>query len=159
FPTEVNLQGDARITIAELLKRVERKTDREWQGQLNENIENWWELMSERASVAAAPINPQQVFWSLNHRLPDDVVLACDVGSSTNWYARFLKIRRGMSGTLSGGLASMGNGVPYVVAAKFACPDRPAVAMVGDGAMQMLGNQGLMDIAKYWKEWSDPRCV
>src|SRR5699024_802477 len=94
-----------------------------------------------------------------NGCLPDNVMLACDVGSCTNWYARFLKIRRGMSGTTSGGLATMGNAVPYLLAAKLACPDRPGVALVGDGAMQMLGNQGLMDIARYWPEWEDPRCV
>ena len=159
FPTEVNLQGDTKTTVAELLKRIERKTDRKWQDKLIENTEDWWQLMSKRAAVSAEPINPQQIFWSLNQRLPDNVILSCDVGSSTNWYARFLKIRRGMSGAVSGGHASMGNGVPYAVAAKFACPDRPVIAMVGDGAMQMLGNQGLLDIAKYWREWANPRCI
>lgn len=159
FPTEVNLQGDTKTTVTELLKRVERKLDRKWQNKLIENTEDWWQLMAERAAVPAQPINPQQVFWSLNQRLPDDVMLACDVGTASNWYARFLKIRRGMMGSISGGHASMGNGVPYIVAAKFDFPDRPGIALVGDGAMQMLGNQGLMDIAKYWRDWSDPRCI
>ncbi len=159
YPTEVNLQGDARTTVSELLKRVQRKADRTWQNQLIDNTRDWWKLMGERAAVPAKPINPQQVFWSLNMRLPDNVVLACDVGTASNWYARYLKIRRGMAGSISGGHASMGNGVPYVLSGKFAYPERPGIALVGDGAMQMLGNQGLMDIAKYWQEWDDPRCI
>ncbi|HDZ37260.1 MAG TPA: thiamine pyrophosphate-requiring protein [Marinobacter sp.] len=159
YPTEVNLQGDARSTVMALTERITRKEDRSWQNKIIENTRDWWELIDERAEVSAKPVNPQQVFCSLNKRLPDDVMLACDVGSSTNWYARYLKIRRGMIGSVSGGLASMGNGVPYLLAAKFAYPDRPGIAMVGDGAMQMLGNQGVIGIAKYWKEWADPRCI
>jgi len=159
FPNEVNLQGDTKTTVTELLKRVERKQDRQWQQTIIENTRDWWHLMGKRAAVPADPINPQQVFWSLNARLPDDVVLSCDVGTASNWYARYLQIRRGMVGSISGGLASMGNGVPYVLAGKFAYPKRPGIAMVGDAAMQMLGNQGLMDIAKYWQEWDDPRCI
>lgn len=61
--------------------------------------------------------------------------------------------------TLSGTLATMCPGVPYSIAAKFAYPDRVAIALVGDGAMQMLGNGGLITISKYWKRWSDPRLV
>ncbi|MDN5924211.1 MAG: thiamine pyrophosphate-requiring protein [Xanthomonadales bacterium] len=159
YPTEVNLQGDAAATVAALGKRVARKTNRDWQDTLIKKTRAWWQLMAERADVSADPINPQKVFWSLNARLPDNVMLCSDVGSSTNWYARYLKIRRGMLGSVSGGLASMGNGIPYLLAAKFAYPDRPAIAMVGDGAMQMLGNQGLIGVAKYWREWADPRAV
>lgn len=159
YPTEVNLQGDAAATVAALGKRVARKTNRDWQDTLIKKTRAWWQLMAERADVSADPINPQKVFWSLNARLPDNVMLCSDVGSSTNWYARYLKIRRGMLGSVSGGLASMGNGIPYLLAAKFAYPDRPAIAMVGDGAMQMLGNQGLIGVAKYWREWADPLAV
>lgn len=159
FPTEVNLQGDTRSTVNELLKRVNYKSDRKWQHQLIKNTQYWWQLMADRAAVPADPINPQQVFWSLNQRLPINAILACDVGSATNWYARYLQVRRNMQGSLSGGLATMGNGVPYIIAAKFAFPERPGIAMVGDGAMQMLGNQALMDLAKYWREWVDPRCI
>ncbi|HLQ84581.1 MAG TPA: thiamine pyrophosphate-requiring protein [Salinisphaeraceae bacterium] len=159
YPTEINLQGDAAATLAALTERVSRKSDRDWQNQLIRKTRDWWQLVSERAEVAADPINPQQVFHSLSERLPDNAMLISDVGSATNWYARCLQIRRGMSGSVSGGLASMGNGVPYLLAAKFAHPDRPAIAMVGDGAMQMLGNQALISLAKYWQEWADPRAV
>jgi pyruvate dehydrogenase (quinone) len=108
---------------------------------------------------AAEPSNPQRVFWDLSPRLPDRCIIAGDSGSHTNWYARDVKMRRGMMGTLSGGLASMGSGMPYAVAAKFAHPDRPVLAVCGDGAMQMNGMNELITVSKYWQEWSDPRLV
>ena len=159
YPTEVNLAGDAKATVAALNQRVTRKTDRQWQTRLIQKTRDWWDTMAERAEVSADPVNPQAVFAALSERLPTNAMLACDVGSATNWYARYLKIRRGMIGSVSGGLASMGNGVPYLTAAKFAYPDRPGIAMVGDGAMQMSGNQALLTIAKYWQEWANPTAI
>jgi len=64
-----------------------------------------------------------------------------------------------MLASLSGTLASMGCAVPYAIAAKFAYPHRVPIAVVGDGAMQMLGMNELITIAKYWKEWADPRLI
>src|SRR3982751_1925966 len=112
-----------------------------------------------RARAPAEPVNPQRVFWELSPRLPDNAILTSDSGSAANWYARDVKIRQGMRGSLSGTLATMGAGVPYAIAAKFAHPDRVAVALVGDGAMQMNGMAELLTIEKYWKRWSDPRLV
>src|SRR6185312_7232486 len=112
-----------------------------------------------RAMNNAHPINPQRVFWELSSRLPDNCILSSDSGSSANWFARNLKIREGMMASLSGNLATMCPGVPYAIAAKFAHPDRVSIALVGDGAMQMLGNNGLITISKYWKRWSDPRLI
>lgn len=159
YPTEVNLHGDAAAIVQALIERVSLKEDRSWQEKIIEETRDWWALLGKRAQTSASPINPQYVFWSLNQQLPDNVMLACDVGSATNWYARYLKIGSDMMGSVSGGLASMGNGVPYILSAKFAYPDRPGVAMVGDGAMQMLGNQALIGISQYWQEWEDPRCI
>jgi pyruvate dehydrogenase (quinone) len=107
----------------------------------------------------ADPINPQRVFWELSSRLPDYSILSSDSGSAANWFARDLRLREGMMASLSGTLATMGPGVPYAIAAKFTHPDRPAIALVGDGAMQMNGNSELITIAKYWQQWSDPRLV
>lgn len=159
YPSEVNLHGEAKATLKALAKRLNRKNDRDWRSSLESKVEDWWKLMAKRARVSADPINPQLVFHALSARLPTNVLLACDVGSSTNWYARYLRIQPGMVGSVSGGLASMGNGIPYLLAAKFCHPDRPAIALVGDGAMQMLGNMGLISLAKYYREWSDPRAI
>jgi pyruvate dehydrogenase (quinone) len=107
----------------------------------------------------AGPLNPQRVFWELSPRQPDRCILTCDSGSAATWYAQNTKIRRGMMASLSGGLATMGPAVPYAIAAKYAWPDRPVVAILGDGAMQMNGINGLITIARHWKEWSNPRLV
>ncbi|MEP4523592.1 MAG: thiamine pyrophosphate-dependent enzyme, partial [Alloalcanivorax venustensis] len=159
YPTEVNLHGDAAATLEALLERVTPKQDKSWRADLEERIADWWGTVEARAYTSAEPLNPQRIFWELSSRLPDDTRLAADVGTATDWYARFLKVNGKVQGTTSGGLASMGNGVPYALAAKFAEPDKPVVAMVGDGAMQMIGNNGLITAAHYWREWSDPRLV
>jgi pyruvate dehydrogenase (quinone) len=91
--------------------------------------------------------------------LPNDAILTGDSGSSTVWLARDVRLRRGMKLSLSGGLATMGAAVPYALAAKFAYPDRVVVATTGDGAMQMVGNAALIDVAKHWRRWRDPRLI
>jgi pyruvate dehydrogenase (quinone) len=159
YPTELNLIGDAAETLRVLLPYLERKTDRSWRARIERNVAEWWQLLESRAMNSAVPVNPQRVFWELSSRLPDNCILSSDSGSAANWYARDIKIRRGMMASLSGTLATMGPGVPYAVAAKFAFPGRVAIALVGDGAMQMNGINGLITIAKYWHEWSDPRLI
>jgi pyruvate dehydrogenase (quinone) len=159
YPMEVNLVGDAKETLAALLPKLERKEDRAWREQIESKVEDWWKLMDERALLGADPLNPQRVFHELSQRLPDGAILTADSGSSANWYARNIKLRKGMMGSLSGTLATMGPGVPYAIGAKFAYPDRPVIALVGDGAFQMNGMNELITIAKYWERWSDPRLI
>lgn len=159
YPNEVNLVGDSAATLRALMPLLSARTKREWREQIETNVERWWNVLEARAMNDAKPVNPQRVFHELSPRLPDNCILASDSGSSANWYARDIKIRRGMMASLSGNLATMGPGVPYVIAAKFAFPDRVAIAMVGDGAMQMNGNAELITIAWYWKQWADPRLI
>ncbi|KAA0576411.1 thiamine pyrophosphate-requiring protein [Azospirillum sp. Sh1] len=159
YPMEVNLVGDSAGTLRELIPLLRRKQDRSWRDGIEAGVADWWKVLEARAMNDATPLNPQRVFWELSPKLPDDVMIACDTGSGTNWYARDIKIRRGMKATLCGGLATMGPGMPYALAAKFAHPDRPVLAIVGDGAMQMNGMNALITLSKYWKRWSDPRFV
>ena len=159
YPMEVPLHGDARETLRALLPMLKERSDRSWQKDIEESVRDWWALLEERAHVDAKPINPQRVFWELSPRLPEGCTITSDSGSSANWFARDIKIRAGMKATLSGNLATMCPGVPYALTAKICSPDRPAVALVGDGAMQMLGNTGLITVAKMWREWKDPRLV
>ncbi|HJV35458.1 thiamine pyrophosphate-requiring protein [Geomonas sp.] len=159
YPMEVNLQGDATLTLRALVPLLQRKGDRGWREGIEKNVREWWEIMEARAMLPAHPINPQRLFWELSSRLPNNCILTCDSGSSANWYARDLKVRPGMMASLSGGLATMCPGVPYAIAAKINHPDRPVIAMVGDGAMQMQGINGLITIAKNWKSWSNPNLV
>ena len=159
YPMELNLVGDAKATLAALIPLLQRKTDRSWQQEIQENVQRWWRVLEARAMNAADPVNPQRVFWELSPRLPEGAILTIDSGSSANWYARDVKLRRGMMASLSGGLATMGPAVPYAIAAKFAWPERPVIALAGDGAMQMNGINGLITVARLWRQWADPRLV
>ncbi len=159
YPMEVNLVGDSAETLRALLPRLHRKEDRSWREQIEGEIGEWWNLMEHRAQLAADPINPQLVFHELSERLPDGAIISSDSGSSANWYARDVKLRKGMMASLSGTLATMGPGVPYAIAAKFAYPSRPVFALVGDGAMQMNGINELITIAKYRDRWPDQRLI
>ena len=161
YPMDLALEGDSKQSLAELLPLLQRKEDRSWQERIKENVADWWALMDEQGEPADrnGRIRPQGLFTALSRRLPDDAVLSSDSGSAANWYARHIRIRRGMKAMLSGNLATMVPGVPYAIAAKFAYPGRVSVAMVGDGAMQMGGMAEMLTAAKYYKSWQDPRMI
>jgi pyruvate dehydrogenase (quinone) len=159
YPMEVNLVGDSKETLRALIPRLKRKEDRSWRDGIESGVADWWKLMEERALAEADPVNPQRVFHELSPRLPENCIVSSDSGSAANWYARDIRLRKGMKASLSGTLATMGPGVPYAIAAKFAFPDRVAIALVGDGAFQMNGMNELITIANNWERWSDPRLV
>jgi pyruvate dehydrogenase (quinone) len=159
YPYEVNLVGDAAMTLRALIPLLERVEDRSWREGIEENVASWWESMAAEAAFEADPINPMRIFSELSERLPDDAIVVADSGSAANWYARQLRFRGNMRGSLSGNLATMGPGVPYAIGAKYAHHERPVIAFEGDGSMQMNGLAELLTIRRYWQEWSDPRLV
>jgi pyruvate dehydrogenase (quinone) len=159
YPYEVNLVGDAAATLQALIPHLQRKEDRSWRDGIESKVTRWWEVMEAEAMVEADPVNPMRLFHELSARLPDNAIVTADSGSSANWYARQLKFRAGMRGSLSGNLATMGPGVPYGIGAKFGNPDRPVIVFAGDGAMQMNGLAELITIKHYWQEWEDPRLI
>jgi len=159
YPYEVNLVGDAKATLRALIPLLQRKSDRSFREGIEKGVKRWWETMAMEADVKAEPINPMKLFAELSPKLPDNAIIAADSGSSANWYARQLKFRGNMRGSLSGNLATMGPGVPYGIGAKFACPDRAVIVFEGDGAMQMNGMAELITIKHYWQEWADPRLI
>ncbi|MBU9621307.1 thiamine pyrophosphate-requiring protein [Burkholderia multivorans] len=162
FPMEVNLVGDSAETLRALLPLLNARHDTAWRDRIARWNDEWRDTLAARAAASASPgrgVNPQRAFTELSPRLPDDVILTSDSGSCANWYARDLMMRRGMMGSLSGGLASMGAAVPYAIAAKFAHPLRPVIALVGDGAMQMNNMAELITVSKYWRTWADPRWI
>ena len=155
----MNLHGDAAETLRLLLPLLKAKTDHAWRRQIKGWLEDWWDTLEARAKTKAHPVNPQRVVWEMSPRLPDNAIVTSDSGSCANWYARDYRVKRGQMSSLSGGLASMGAAVPYAIGAKFAHPDRPVVALVGDGAMQMNNMAELITIAKYMDRWPDKRLV
>ena len=159
YPTEVNLVGDAAETLRALIPLLEHKSDRSWRDAIEKNVSHWWDTVERRSMTEADPINPMRVVWDLNSRIPHNAMVSSDSGSAANWFARQLKVQRGMRCSLSGTLATMGPGVPYAIGAKFGNPERLAIALVGDGAMQMNGMAELITMRRYYEEWSDPRAI
>ena len=158
YPMEVNLSATARPPSCPAAD-AGAKDCHSWRNGLEKNVADWWKTLEERAMQSADPINPQRVFWELSPCLPDHCILTGDSGSVANWYARDIKMRRGMKGSLSGSLASLGAATPYAMAAKLAYPDRTVIAFIGDGAMQMNGLNVMITISKYWREWSNPHLI
>ena len=159
YPNEVNLVGDARATLRALIPLLERKEDRSWREDIEAKVTRWWQTMEQEAMVEADPVNPMRLFHELSTRLPADAIVAADSGSAANWYARQLRFRGDVRGSLSGNLATMGPGVPYGIGAKFGHPARPVIVFEGDGAMQMNGLAELITIKRYWEQWADPRLI
>jgi pyruvate dehydrogenase (quinone) len=159
YPTELNLVGDSKETLRLLIPFLQRKTNRSWRERIEKNNQAWEKVVRSRVMETADPLNPERVFWELSQRLPDNCILTSDAGTGTNWYGRIIKMRRGMMGSLSGSLATMGSAVPYAIAAKFAYPDRTVIALTGDGAMQMNGMNEMLTVEKYWKRWGNPNLI
>jgi pyruvate dehydrogenase (quinone) len=159
YPVEVNLQGDSALTLRRLQPLLQRKEDRSWHDAVVAGVDKWWQTVEERAMTPAKPVNPQRAVWEMSAKLPDDAIVCADSGTSGPWYAVYHRMKSGQRGTVSGGLASMGAAVPYAIAAKFAHPSRPVVALVGDGAMQMNNMAELITVQRYWHRWADPRLI
>jgi pyruvate dehydrogenase (quinone) len=159
YPYEINLVGDSKSTLQALIPLLQRKSDRSWRDKIEKDVDDWWTTVQRTAMTDADPLNPMRLFWELSQRLPSNAIVTADSGSAAIWYARHLKFTEGVRGSLSGTLATMGPAVPYAIGAKWAQPDRPAIAFVGDGAMQMNGMAELITIAKYWAQWADPRMI
>jgi pyruvate dehydrogenase (quinone) len=159
YPMEVNLVGDAAWTLRALLPLLTRKEDRSWREGIERGVERDWRVLHERAMLPGKPINPMRVFEEVSPLLPDGCITVADSGTSANWWARHLRLRAGMKAAISGTLATMGCAVPYALGAKFAFPERPVIAFVGDGAMQMTGLNALIDIAFHSHRWSNRQCI
>ncbi len=161
YPMEMGLVGDSQLTLQQLVPLLHHKQDRSWQRGIEEGVRDWWRLMDDRAQprIQHGRLRPQALFAELSRRVPGDAIVTSDSGSAANWFARHIRVRDGMQMSLSGNLATMVPGMPYAIAAKFAFPNRLAVATIGDGAMQMGGNAELLTAAEHYREWADPRMV
>ena len=159
YPMEVNMVGDSAVTLRALLPLLDQKPADGWRHGIEKNVVSWWKTLEDRAMVSATPINPQRIFWELSKRLPENCIMTGDSGSVANWYGRDIKMRRGMKGSLSGSLASLGAATPYAIAAKMAFPERVVIGFIGDGAMQMNGLNEMITVSKYWRDWSNPRFI
>ncbi len=159
YPMELNLWGDSKTTLTALLPYLKQKDDLSWQNKIVEDMKQWWEINEREAMLDAKPINPRRAFYEMNKRLPSNSIITADAGSTADWYGHHVLMKRGMMGNLSGRLATMLAAMPYAIAAKFAFPERPVICTIGDGAMQMLGMNGLISVKRYWQEWKNPTFI
>jgi pyruvate dehydrogenase (quinone) len=160
YPTELNLWGDVKATLAALIPHLDAKTDLSWQNTVVEEMREWEKEMEAQALLSYQDgVNPRRVYHELNKRLPPRAIVTADAGSTADWYGHHIRLRRGMLGDLSGRLATMLAAMPYAVAAKFAYSDRSVICTIGDGAFQMLGMNELITIKKYLKEWDNPQLI
>lgn len=159
YPVDVMLAGDANETLRALIPRLRDGDRGRWRRELQTRIADSRDKLARQADAPATPLNPQRVIRALSEHLPANAIVTADSGSSAVWIARHIELKAGMMMSVSGGLATMGCGIPYATAAKFAHPDRVAIAAIGDGAMQMSGMSALIDVAKYYREWTDPRLI
>ena len=159
YPTELNIVADAASALDTLIPLLQERQDRSWRTTVEKNVSDWWETLERQSMLVAKSANPMRIVWELSQRLPNNAIVTADSGSSTNWYARCLRFTDGVRGSVSGTLATMGCAVPYAIGAKFAHPDRPVIALVGDGAMQMNGMAELLTIRRFCAQWKDPRLI
>ncbi|HEU4568405.1 MAG TPA: thiamine pyrophosphate-requiring protein [Marmoricola sp.] len=149
YPMDAHVVGDAKETLRELIPKLKRKRDRSWRKEIEAEVKEWWAVLDDRAHDKADPLNPELVAHELSQRLPDGAIITTDAGSAANWWARHLRLRPGMEASLAGNLATMGPGTPYAISAKLAYPDRPVIAMVGDGVFQMNGLAEMITVKRY----------
>ncbi|HEX3244633.1 MAG TPA: thiamine pyrophosphate-dependent enzyme, partial [Chloroflexota bacterium] len=138
YPVELGLVGSSRRTLAELLPLLQRKPDRGFLKDLQEDMADWWRTIEAEGTRDDVPMKPQVLAWELGKRLSSDAIVSSDSGTIATWFARHIRAKQGQMYSLSGTLASMANGLPYAIAAQIAYPQRQCVAFVGDGGFSML---------------------
>ena len=147
YPVEVGLAGDAKLTLTELLGQVQQRSDRSFLEQAQAEMRDWRALQAERAEPREPPIAPDAIPYHLSDALPDRAILCGDSGTVTTWAAR-TELRRGQLFSFSGTMCSMMAALPYAIGAQVAYPDRPVVALTGDGSLTMMLGE-LATLAQY----------
>ena len=136
--TDVPLVGEAGPTLSALVGLLRHRDDRSFLETAQKGMKEWRERMGALADAEAEPIQPQYLVKLLDELADDTAILTCDSGTIATWAARHFTIRGEREFYLSGNLASMAPGLPYVVAAQWAHPGRQCIAFVGDGGLAML---------------------
>ena len=139
YPVEVGLTGDVRSTLVALMPLLQRKSDRAFATEAQSRMRDWNTLLDRVAAAQKRPrLRPQTVARALSDLAPANAVYSMDAGANTHFAARYIRIGADQRWSGTGTLVSMASGLPYAVAAAFAFPDRPSIAVVGDGGFAML---------------------
>jgi acetolactate synthase I/II/III large subunit len=142
YPPDLGILADARTFLRQLLTEVTRRgaqaaTTRAWLADIAKWRAQWDKFTQPNFGLHASPIRPERIVADCQAVLPDDAILACDVGVNHNWYMQFWNARRPQTMLNSWGFSGMGFGTAGALGAKLAAPDRPVVAIAGDGCFTM----------------------
>ncbi|ELS51345.1 putative pyruvate dehydrogenase (Pyruvate oxidase) [Streptomyces viridochromogenes Tue57] len=149
-PLAARMTGDVATALETLISLLHPKSSRGWRTDLQRAVREWRaEGRSKAHRFFGMAINPRSVVTELSARLPDRAVVVTDSGSALDWWTRHLELRNGMRAALSAHLAVPGAAVPYAVAARLAFPERPVIALVGDGALQAGGMNELITVRRH----------
>ena len=164
YPPDLGILADARTFLRQLLTELERRpAKRDALKDWHTDIEQWqadWETYTRpNFAIHASPIRPERVVADCQAVLPETAILACDVGVNHNWYMQFWKARRPQTMLNSWGFSGMGFGTAGALGAKLAAPERPVVAIAGDGCFTMvphvLCTAVEYDIPVVWLIWNN----
>ena len=164
YPPDLGILADARTFLRQLLAEIEQRAPRReamtaWHEDIRKWQESWDAFVKPNFEVHASPIRPERIVADCQVVLPDDAILACDVGVNHNWYMQFWKARRPQTMLNSWGFSGMGFGAAGALGAKLAAPDRPCVAIAGDGCFAMvphvLCTAVEYDIPVVWVIWNN----
>ncbi len=144
YPPTVGVVADCKVFCEQLLAAInesaasfDKAKYAAWRDQVSGWQQEWEAFVRPAFSAITTPIRPEYVVGTLQKVLPDDVILSLDSGVHHNWFMQFWKARRPQSMLNSWGYSSMGFGVCGILGAQLAAPDRPCVAVVGDGGFTM----------------------
>ena len=164
YPVHLGIVGDARTVLRQLLEVAKTAPPRAagrdaWLADIAGWRAQWEAFIQPQRESAVEPIHPQRVVQALRAAMPDDGIILPDVGVHHNWLVQFWTARRPQTLLNSWGFGAMGFGVCGVLGAKLAAPDRPCVAVCGDGGFMMrpdvLCTAVEYDIPAVWVIWNN----
>lgn len=137
-PVDIGLVGQCQNVLQALMPLITPTSNHDFLKWAQERKADWDTLLEKRANRDDIPMKPQVIAHALNAVLTDDAIICCDTGTVTTWAARHIRIRGTMQFSVSGTLATMGNGLPYSIGASMVYPGRQVVCFAGDGGFTML---------------------
>jgi acetolactate synthase-1/2/3 large subunit len=136
--TTVGVLGNAKETLAEVTKLLKENKHTEWRNEFKAPYEKEFEqVIRKEIYPESGPIKMGEVVNKVTEATGNNAVLVTDVGQNQMMGVRYFKFKQSRSVVTSGGLGTMGFGLPAAIGAKFGAPDRTVCLFVGDGGLQM----------------------
>lgn len=165
YPAEFGILGDAKASLEFLIEAAKariggaRQVTETWLARLRKGRAVWREYQGGLAESDQMPLRPERLMRALSRAIPEDAVVASDVGVHHNWIIQLMDTLRPRHLIHSWGFAAMGFATSGILGAKLAAPDRPCVAVVGDGSFLMtphaLATAVEYDIPVVWVVWNN----